>query len=157
MAKYTLSRILLLIPTLLGMSLLIFLMLRLLPGDIVDILVGSDPTVSSSAREQLREAMGLTAPLPIAPPAVPDDLAAGDLVADPDGVAAGVVQDGGQAMPGDVPVIDDHPVSVGGAPVARNHRAIGRRTQRRTAGGREIDPVVQPPVAVDRVVAVAER
>jgi peptide/nickel transport system permease protein len=65
LAKYTLSRILLLIPTLIGMSLLIFLMLRLLPGDIVDILVGSDPTVSSSAREQLREAMGLTAPIPV--------------------------------------------------------------------------------------------
>ncbi|MCA9861872.1 MAG: ABC transporter permease [Thermomicrobiales bacterium] len=65
MAKYTLSRLLLLIPTLIGMSLLIFLMLRLLPGYIVDILVGSDPTVSSSAREQLREAMGLTAPLPV--------------------------------------------------------------------------------------------
>ena len=65
MAKYALSRILLLIPTLLGMSLLIFLMLRLLPGDIVDIIAGSDPTVDSAAREQLREAMGLTAPLPV--------------------------------------------------------------------------------------------
>lgn len=65
MAKYTLSRILLLVPTLLGMSLLVFLMLRLLPGDIVDIMVGSDPTVDSAAREQLREAMGLTAPIPV--------------------------------------------------------------------------------------------
>lgn len=65
MAKYTLSRILLLIPTLLGMSLLVFLMLRLLPGDIVDIIAGSDPTVDSAAREQLREAMGLTAPIPV--------------------------------------------------------------------------------------------
>lgn len=54
-----------LIPTLLGMSLLIFLMLRLLPGDIVDILAGPDPTVTSAAREQLREAMGLTEPLPV--------------------------------------------------------------------------------------------
>jgi peptide/nickel transport system permease protein len=65
LAKYTLSRILLLIPTLLGMSLLVFLMLRLLPGDIVDIIAGSDPTVDSAAREQLREAMGLTAPIPV--------------------------------------------------------------------------------------------
>lgn len=54
-----------LIPTLIGMSLLIFLMLRLLPGDIVDILAGPDPTVTSSAREQLREAMGLSEPIPV--------------------------------------------------------------------------------------------
>ena len=42
MGKYTFGRLLLLIPTLIGMSLLIFLMLRLLPGDIVDILAGPD-------------------------------------------------------------------------------------------------------------------
>lgn len=54
-----------LIPTLIGMSLLIFLMLRMLPGDIVDILAGPDPTITSSAREQLREAMGLSDPLPV--------------------------------------------------------------------------------------------
>jgi peptide/nickel transport system permease protein len=55
----------LLIPTLLGMSILIFLMLRLLPGDIVDIIVGADPQASSGARERLREAMGLTDPIPV--------------------------------------------------------------------------------------------
>ena len=37
MSKYILRRLLLLIPTLIGMSLLIFFMLRLLPGDIVDL------------------------------------------------------------------------------------------------------------------------
>ncbi len=54
-----------LIPTLVGMSLLIFLMLRLLPGDIVDILAGPDPQTTSAARDQLREAMGLNEPLPV--------------------------------------------------------------------------------------------
>ena len=65
MAKYALGRVLLLIPTLLGMSILIFLMLRLLPGDIVDIIAGADPQADTAARQQLREAMGLADPLPV--------------------------------------------------------------------------------------------
>ena len=65
MAKYVLGRLVLLIPTLLGMSMLIFLMLRLLPGDIVDIIAGADAQADTAAREQLREAMGLADPLPV--------------------------------------------------------------------------------------------
>jgi peptide/nickel transport system permease protein len=64
-AKYAFGRILLLIPTLLGMSILIFLMLRLLPGDIVDIIAGADPQADTAARQQLREAMGLADPIPV--------------------------------------------------------------------------------------------
>jgi peptide/nickel transport system permease protein len=64
-AKYILGRLVLLVPTLLGMSLLIFLMLRLLPGDIVDIMVGADPQAGEAARERLREAMGLADPIPV--------------------------------------------------------------------------------------------
>src|SRR5688572_27238082 len=52
-----------LIPTLLGMSIIIFLMLRLLPGDIVDIIAGSDAQTDSASRARLREAMGLSDPL----------------------------------------------------------------------------------------------
>ena len=59
------QRLALLIPTLIGMSLLIFAMLRLLPGDIVDILAGTDGTASSAAKEKLRESMGLNDPIPV--------------------------------------------------------------------------------------------
>jgi peptide/nickel transport system permease protein len=52
-----------LVPTLVGMSIIIFLMLRLLPGDIVDIIAGTDAQTDSAARERLREAMGLSDPL----------------------------------------------------------------------------------------------
>lgn len=52
-----------LVPTLIGMSIIIFLMLRLLPGDIVDIIAGSDAQTDSAARERLRDAMGLSDPL----------------------------------------------------------------------------------------------
>jgi peptide/nickel transport system permease protein len=57
--------VLLLIPTLIGMSILIFLMLRLLPGDIVDIIAGTDSQTDSAARERLRESMGLADPIPV--------------------------------------------------------------------------------------------
>ena len=65
MGKYILRRVLMLIPTLLGMSILIFLMLRLLPGDIVDIIAGADPQADDAARAKLREAMGLADPIPV--------------------------------------------------------------------------------------------
>src|SRR5688572_25914836 len=65
MFKYILRRILILIPTLIGMSLLIFVMMRLLPGDIVDAMVGMDSTVTEEAKEELRAAFGLTDPWPV--------------------------------------------------------------------------------------------
>ena len=65
MGRYALRRLLMLVPTLVGMSVLIFLMLRLLPGDVVDLIAGADPSSGSAAREQLREAMGLADPIPV--------------------------------------------------------------------------------------------
>jgi peptide/nickel transport system permease protein len=54
-----------LIPTLLGMALLIFVMVRLLPGDFVDALVGADSTISAESKEALRASYGLSEPLPV--------------------------------------------------------------------------------------------
>ncbi|MSP13552.1 MAG: ABC transporter permease [Chloroflexi bacterium] len=65
MTKYILRRIFLLIPTLIGMSLLIFMMVRLLPGDIVDALVGLDPTITPQAKAELRHSFGLDDPIPV--------------------------------------------------------------------------------------------
>lgn len=65
MGKYILRRLVMLIPTLLGMSMLIFLMLRLLPGDILDIIAGTDAQVNEEQMEKLREAMGLSDPVPV--------------------------------------------------------------------------------------------
>jgi peptide/nickel transport system permease protein len=47
------------------MSLLIFLMLRLLPGDIVDLMVGPDIQVGAQEKANLRRALGLSDPLPV--------------------------------------------------------------------------------------------
>jgi peptide/nickel transport system permease protein len=64
-SKYILRRLLLLVPTLIGMSLLIFVMLRLLPGDVVDLMTGGDIAASADQKQALREALGLNDPLPV--------------------------------------------------------------------------------------------
>ena len=57
MGGYVLKRILFTIPTLIGISIFIFMMVRLLPGDIVEVLtggdIGSDPALIEEARERL--------------------------------------------------------------------------------------------------------
>ena len=63
MQQFLLRRLLLLIPTLLGMSLIVFLMVRLLPGDIVDIFTAGDTTITDEQRQQIKEQLGLTGSL----------------------------------------------------------------------------------------------
>src|SRR6187401_2241604 len=65
MSKYILRRLLLLIPTLIGMSILIFVMLRLLPGDVVDVMTSGDTPASNEQKQRLREAFGLDKPMPL--------------------------------------------------------------------------------------------
>ncbi len=66
MGRYVLRRLSLLVPTLVGMSVLIFLMLRLLPGDVVDVLLsGSDQQADPASKIELRRALGLSDPLPV--------------------------------------------------------------------------------------------
>jgi len=47
------------------MSFLIFAMVRLLPGDIVDALVGMDPTITAEQKFELRGSFGLNDPWPV--------------------------------------------------------------------------------------------
>ena len=63
MSRYLLQRLALVIPTLIGTSLIVFVLLRLLPGDIVDILFGGDPQVNQQTIDQIRKSMGLNKPL----------------------------------------------------------------------------------------------
>ncbi len=64
MAGYILRRIAFAIPTLIVVSLGIFLMVRLLPGDIIDILFGGDLSASEEVKEQAREQLGLNGSYP---------------------------------------------------------------------------------------------
>jgi peptide/nickel transport system permease protein len=53
------------IPTLFGVSLLVFFSVRLIPGDIVLVLSGTREGVSEEQREQLRRSLGLDKPVPV--------------------------------------------------------------------------------------------
>jgi peptide/nickel transport system permease protein len=65
--KYALRRLLLFIPSLLGASLLIFVLMRLVPGDIAEILVYGAGTESASVQhrqvQQIRTELGLDRPI----------------------------------------------------------------------------------------------
>src|SRR5437763_12639636 len=47
------------------MSALVFLMLRLLPGDVVDVLLSGEQGTDDASRLALRKALGLSDPLPV--------------------------------------------------------------------------------------------
>src|SRR5919109_1237398 len=67
MRTYVLRRLLLFVPTLLGASLLIFVLMRLVPGDIAEILVYQTGSESSAVQkrqiEQIRRELGLDRPV----------------------------------------------------------------------------------------------
>src|SRR5688500_2531201 len=67
MRQYVLGRLLLFVPTLLGASLLIFVLLRFVPGDVAEILVYGAGTESSAIQqkqvEQIRHELGLDRPV----------------------------------------------------------------------------------------------
>ena len=61
MLAYIIRRIFVIIPTLLGVSIIVFLMLHLMPGDPAELLMGE--RASEEALEQIREHLGLNKPL----------------------------------------------------------------------------------------------
>jgi peptide/nickel transport system permease protein len=64
MLRYTLSRVLLTIPTLLGVAVLVFFMLRIVPGDVVEIKLRADGgSVSQQTIDAERARLGLDKPL----------------------------------------------------------------------------------------------
>lgn len=64
MLRYVISRLLYTIPTLLGVAVLVFFMLRVVPGDVVEVkLRGDGGTVSQEMIDMERKRMGLDKPL----------------------------------------------------------------------------------------------
>jgi peptide/nickel transport system permease protein len=61
MFRYIVRRLLALIPVLLGISIIVFMLVHLVPGDVVSILLG--PTSTPQTREALRKLFGLDQPL----------------------------------------------------------------------------------------------
>ena len=63
MRRYLLRRLLLLVPTLLGVSIVAFAIMHLIPGDVVDALIGTEATLTPEARETLRRILGVDQPV----------------------------------------------------------------------------------------------
>ena len=64
MSNYAINRLLLMIPTLLGVAILVFIMMRMLPGDIVELkLLAEGGQVSEEALEAERKKLGLDKPM----------------------------------------------------------------------------------------------
>jgi peptide/nickel transport system permease protein len=63
--KYILGRVALLVPVLLGVSVITFLLLRLIPGDAVLVALGADSRATPEQIAAIRKAYGLDQPLPV--------------------------------------------------------------------------------------------
>lgn len=65
MLRYIANRLLGLIPVLIGVSLLVFLSVWVIPGDVVDVMMGDEMAQSAAAMERLRAQMNLDEPIHI--------------------------------------------------------------------------------------------
>ena len=65
MTTYVIKRFFLMLLTLIGMSILIFALLRLVPGNIADILFDSAGFVDPSAKAEIEAELGLDKPIPV--------------------------------------------------------------------------------------------
>ena len=79
MHEYVARRLLLAIPTLLGVTLLIFLVMRILPGDVAFVILSEGGQASPEDVRKVREALGLERPLHVQYLAWLGDIARGDL------------------------------------------------------------------------------
>lgn len=65
MLQYILRRLALLIPVLLGVSIVVFTLIRLIPGDATLLAIGVDQRISEEQRELVRKSYGLDQPPPV--------------------------------------------------------------------------------------------
>lgn len=79
MANYILRRLALFIPTMFLVAFLAFAVLRIVPGDAVDLILEESPHATPAEKEALREEMGLKDPLPMQFGRWMLDLARGDM------------------------------------------------------------------------------
>ena len=63
MRTYIIRRLLLIIPTLILASLIVFFMIRLIPGEVIDMMVGEHEVVTKMDREAIEHALGLDVPI----------------------------------------------------------------------------------------------
>ena len=79
MAGYLLRRLVLMIVTLIGISIVIFVLLRLVPGNVADILYDAAGMINPAEKQQLEHELGLDQPIPVQYAAWIGGLMRGDL------------------------------------------------------------------------------
>jgi len=63
LGRYILRRLLLVVPTIVGVTILVFLMVRLMPGDLVQQISGENAVLTDEQRQEVREDLGLNRPV----------------------------------------------------------------------------------------------
>jgi len=76
---YILKRFVLAVPVLLGITIVVFLLVRLIPGDVIDTMLGTEGSLRPEVRQQLRETLGLDRPLVVQYVTWLGDILQGDL------------------------------------------------------------------------------
>lgn len=79
MRTYILRRLLLTVPTIIGLTIIVFLMVRLLPGDVIDAMSGAEVVVDEARRQAMLKQLGLADPLHIQYIKWVRDMVSGDL------------------------------------------------------------------------------
>ncbi len=63
MLSYTIRRLLLILPTLLLVTIIVFTVIRLVPGDVIELMASEQEFISGKGAEAIRHALGLDAPI----------------------------------------------------------------------------------------------
>jgi peptide/nickel transport system permease protein len=63
LSRYILRRLILVVPTVVGVTILVFLMIRLMPGDLVQQISGENAILTEEERHEVREELGLNRPV----------------------------------------------------------------------------------------------
>ena len=79
MVRYIAQRLVSLIPVLIGISLVTFFLIRLVPGDVVDLMLGNESTLDEGRRQELRRVFGLDDPIYVQYVKWAGDVVRGDL------------------------------------------------------------------------------
>ncbi len=79
MGGYILKRMVLALPVLFGITVVVFLLVRLIPGDVIDAMLGTEASLRPEVREQLRKTLGLDRPLHVQYVTWLADIVRGDL------------------------------------------------------------------------------
>ena len=80
MKEYILKRLLLTIPTIFSLTVIVFLLIRLLPGDVIDAMSGGELSIDEGRRKMMLDRLGLNDPIIIQYGNWLKDIFSGDLL-----------------------------------------------------------------------------